>query len=221
VQDSRRDVLASIARHDVVVSEQIATALSLGRDQAEELLIALVSSGDLGRARAFPGAAALYWITEQGLGAIGSPLPAPTFALRRVRECLGATWAYLRAADGRFPLAKVSTGREMLVRDSSIAASQHPVGLRVGGLPADNDLGLHHPDVLLEFSRRWWAVQVWLGSRDRRQLSGLLTAYGSDARYAYVIFLVEEERVAREIVAVASSLGLSEMVSVNWMEFGI
>jgi hypothetical protein len=220
VQDSRRDVLANIARHDVVASDQIATALSLGRAQAEEILVALVNTGDLGRARAFPGATALYWITEQGLGSIGSPLRAPTFALRRVRECLGATWAYLRAADGRFPTAKVSTARELLGRDATIAGSR-PVGLRVGGVSADNDLGLHHPDVLLEFPQRWWAVHVWLGNVDRRRLSGLLTAYGADARYAYVIFLVEEERIAREIESVASSLGLNETVSVHWMEFGI
>jgi hypothetical protein len=225
VLDSRRDVLANVARHDVVVSDQIATALSLGRAQAEESLTALVSSEDLGRARVLRNASEVYWITEAGLARVATQLPAPVVSLSDLRSRLGATWAAVRAADGRFSGATVLTRREQSTRDASATrtggTSARPIGLRVGGIAGDSDSRLHYPDVLLQLPRAWIAVHVALRAPVRRAVASFLTAYGADARYQRVVFLVEEERIALEIELVAESLGLAELVSVQWMDFRV
>jgi hypothetical protein len=45
-------------------------------------------------------------------------------------------------------------------------------------------------------------------------------AYGADERFGQVVFLVDRERVARQIEAAAVSGGVAVMTSVQWMQFG-
>ena len=223
MQEDCLDVLVEAARHDVLVGEQIRVALSVDPVTIDDVLARHVARGLLRSARWFPSVPSVYWITEMGLEAVGSELPPPVVSVADVRRGLGATWAYVRAADGRILGATALTRREAVARDRAPVASRasRPVGVRVAGLPAEGGSGLSYPDVVLVWPDALAAIHVWLTGAGLGGLPAWLRAYGADARYQVVAFLVEDERLASRIEAVAASLGLQRLVSVQWMEFPV
>ena len=221
MESAERELLVFAAAHRVVVAGQ-ADVLLADKTVTHDVLDSLIGAGWLQRLRVMAGAADCYVITRAGLAAIDSALPAPVLELWDLRGALAAGWVHARARDGRFGDVEVLSEREMIAHDVALVADAgraRPYGVRVPGYRAKNASGLTHPDVLSVMHDGWAAVHVQLGSVAPRHLAALLTAYGSDERYGRLVFVVEQEQVAREIEAVAVSAGVAAMTLVQWFQW--
>jgi hypothetical protein len=74
--------------------------------------------------------------------------------------------------------------------------------------------------VLLVMHDGWAAIEVQLARLDRRRLMATLTGYGTDERFGSLIFLIEDEQSAREIEDTAAAVGISQITSVQRMDWG-
>ena len=216
-----REILAFAAAHGLIVAEQVQVLLGEGGDRAPAMLDALERCGLLRRVRLVPGGDGCYVITGAGLAAVGSDLPVPSTGLDGYRRTVGAGWVWVRAHDGRFGVVRSLTQREMVAHDLNVSASgrTRPYGIRIGGAVASNASGLHHPDLLLLMHDGWAAIHVQLGLVGRGRLAAALTSYGTDERFGLVVFMVEDDRVAHQVESAAAAIGLSQLTSVQWMDF--
>ena len=160
MDDLERDLLRFAAAHRLICGDQV-TVLAGGKDHDDPIARTrwLVGEGLLSRVRLTPTAPDCFMVTEAGLAAIDSPLAAPAWEMRGLREVLAAGWVWVRSQDGRFTgLTDIVSRREMVFHDSELTnAIAHRRGVRCGRMGSGSrgairrtGLALHHPDVLLE-----------------------------------------------------------------------
>lgn len=218
-------VLRFAACHELVLATQIRAFLGIEQAAEQQAVDALIGRGCLARVGFGRGLAGLA-CTPRGRQALElAPLPAPVVD-RGLRGAVGAVWVWIRAQDGRFDGVQVLSAREALAHD--LAAESTPgsppggsshYGLRIGGVPSPSQTGLHYPDVLLRFHDGWCAVHLQLAPVRADELVARLRSYGADERYGGVVFLVERERVARQVEQAALSAGVSAVTLVRGMEW--
>lgn len=218
MDDIQRGVLALAAPHDLITPPQAHTVLGSGA--GDTLLTSLVRAGLLRRIRVAKQTPAAYSIGTDGLAAIGSDLPAPPVRFAGWRHALGVSWLWVAIYKGVYgPVRGLWTRRELVASDAAATKAggvSRRAGVRVGGVAADNESGLHHPDVLVVTdTRHRVAFYLLLGFPARRRLAATLTAYGADERFDAVLFLVEDLRVGRVAEEEAAALGLAELVRVQ------
>jgi hypothetical protein len=226
MDDIDRAVLRFAAAHRAVTDGQLGVLAGGETPAAERNVARLIGEGLLARRRVTGSDPGCLVITETGLAAIESRLPAPGWEMRDLRRALAAGWISLRAQDGRFNdlTGGVLSRRELEAHDRELASADRPAsavrayGLRVGGISSAHKSGLHHPDLLMAFRAGWVAAEIVLGGVTPPGLAALLTAYGADDRFLRVVFLTETERVAGAIERAAVSAGVAAVLSVQWLE---
>lgn len=200
-----------------------AALLEVAPATAARRLRSLSSAGYLRARPLFAGQPTCYQISPSGLKVIGSRLPTPKLDLAGYAHDVGLAWLWLAARDGAFgPLREVVSERTLRSRDGLPgpdrlgAGGKGPLGVRLGGVGSGGRERLHYPDLLLvtpEGARV--AVELELSAKSRARRERILAGYGSDPRFAAVLYLVDRPALATSIRSSARRLGISQYVHVQ------
>jgi hypothetical protein len=147
-----------------------------------------------------------------------------------VAHDVGVAWLWLAAHRGAFgPLAEVVSERTMRSRDGSEAhatrvtgRSEHePFGVRLSGHGPKGRPRFHYPDLLLvDRQGRRLAVELELSSKGRSRRHQIIGGYAFDRRVDAVLYLVSDQRVAREVQEAARRFGSERTVIVQRVRVG-
>jgi hypothetical protein len=147
-----------------------------------------------------------------------------------VAHDVGVAWLWLAAHRGAFgPLAEVVSERTMRSRDGGEAhatrvtgRSEHePFGVRLSGQGPKGGPRLHYPDLLLvDREGRRLAVELELSSKGRSRRHQIIGGYAFDRRVDAVLYLVSDQRVAREVQEAARRFGSERTVIVQRVRVG-
>jgi DNA-binding transcriptional ArsR family regulator len=214
------ELLRFLAEHRFALADHAAALLGVTRRTAGERLARLVDGGYV-REASVPGRQpAMYLIKRSGLAAVGSALPAPLLKTLNYEHDVGLAWLWLAAQRGTFgPLSEILSERTLRSRDGARARSaglggcEEPLGVRKGGVGPRGGEQLHYPDLLLRTTDgRCVAVELELSGKARTRLESILAAYAADPRIAGVVYLVQNQTVARSVERAARRVGASELV---------
>lgn len=224
-----RLLLEFIAEHRLVLSNHVQALLGVSAKTAARRLRALEQAGFVAREALFYRYPAHYRIQRRGLELIGSRVGVPKRGLN-VAHDVGVAWLWLAARRGAFgPLADVVSERTMRSRDRTEAhairvtgRSQHePFGVRLSGQGPKGAPRLHYPDLLLvDRQGRRLAVELELSSKGRSRRHQIIGAYAFDRRVDAVLYLVSDQRVAREVQEAARRFGSERAVIVQRVRIG-
>ena len=219
-----RLLLEFIAEHRLVLSNHVQALLGVSAKTASRRLRALEQAGLVQREALFYRYPAHYRIERRGLELIGSRLGVPKPGLN-VAHDVGVAWLWLAAQRGAFgPLAEVVSERTMRSRDGTEAhatrvtgRSEHePFGVRLSGHGPKGGPRLHYPDLLLvDRQGRRIAVELELSSKGRSRRHQIIGGYAFDRRVDAVLYLVSDQRVAREVQEAARRFGSERTVIVQ------
>ena len=231
MRDADRDVLAFAAGQHFVLAEQVAQLLGIDRDAANGHLGELQDAGLIRRTRMLSIDPGCYQITSAGLAAIPSELPPPRPEPARYRHDIGAGWLWLTATKGgNFgPLEQVLSEREMRAHDTRRTATDleaepatakpgptQPLDPRFGVRPRGTEgpvsPRLHYPDLLLITSAGWVPIELELSVPTRTRLSAIMSGYATEPNIRSVLYMTDDERVARVIQTASRRLGISALV---------
>ena len=224
-----RLLLEFIAEHRLVLSNHVQALLGVSAKTASRRLRALQQAGLVERETLFHRYPAHYRIQRRGLELIGSRLGLPRRGLN-VAHDVGVAWLWLAAQRGAFgPMADVVSERTMRSRDGTEAhatrvtgRSEHePFGVRLSGQGPRGRPRLHYPDLLLvDGEGRRIAVELELSSKGRSRRHQIIGGYASDRRIDAVLYLVTDQRIAREVQAAARRFGSERTVIVQRVSMG-
>jgi hypothetical protein len=92
--------------------------------------------------------------------------------------------------------------------------------VRIPGAGARGGERLHYPDLLLRTARgHRVAVELELSDKGRKGLDKVIGAYAGDRRIDAVLYLVDDERIFRNVQASARRFGLQDLVHVQRVRF--
>jgi hypothetical protein len=213
ISEYDRGLLEFAAEHRIVVADQARALLGISPLAAERRLRALARAGLLRRQELLP----CYQITRQGLGLIGSNLPAPRRDPRGYEHDVGLGWLWLAARSGTFgELREVISERRIRSADGRADPAEEPLAVRLGGYGPGGRPSVHYPDlVLVTRTGHRIAVELELSLKGRGRRERILGGYAADARFDAVLYLVEDPVVARAVQASARRLGTSHTVLVQ------
>ena len=224
-----RVLLEFIAEQRLVLCGQVQALLGVSAKTASRRLRALEQAGLVDREALFHRYPAHYRIQRRGLELIGSQLPAPKRDLN-VAHDIGVAWLWLAAHGGAFgSLREVVSERAMRSRDGTEAhaarvtgrSDLEPFGVRLSGQGPGGRPRLHYPDLLLvDREGRRIAVELELSSKGRRRRHQIIGGYASDRRIDAVLYLVEDQRIAREVQSAARRFGFERHVLVQRARMG-
>ncbi len=211
------ELLSFLAEHRLVLATHVAVLLGTSSAAASARLAKLANAGYVTRHPAFPGEPRWYRITRTGLATIGSPLPPPRGDLRSYEHDVGIAWLWLAARGGTFgPLREIVGERRLRSLDGARDRETEPLAVRLGGFGAAGRERLHYPDLVLRTADgRRIALELELTRKGRARLETILAGYGSDPRFAGVVYLVQSGAVARSVTAAARRVGISALVHVQ------
>jgi hypothetical protein len=221
VTDSDQAVLEFLAEHRVARAAHVAKLLDVSIDVAARRLRRLAKSGYVERDRLFAGQPHYASITREGLAATGSTLPAPRLDVAEYRHDIGMAWVWLAARDGAFgALAGMHSEREMRSADRRSGEVEERFGLKVSGAGPRGGTLTHYPDLLLRTAGgHRVAVELELTAKAPRRLDKIMRRYVADRRIDAVVYLVDDQRVARQVRAAAARTGASDLVHVQPVRF--
>jgi hypothetical protein len=224
-----RLVLEFIAEHRLVLSNHVQALLRVSAKTASRRLRALEQAGLVEREALFYRYPAHYRIQRRGLELIGSRLGVPKRGLNIAHD-VGVAWLWLAARRGALgSLAEVISERTMRSRDGIEAhatrvtgRSEHePFGVRLSGQGPRGRPRLHYPDLLLvDRQGRRIAVELELSSKGRSRRHQIIGGYACDRRIDAVLYLVSDQRIAREVQAAARRFGSERTVIVQQVRMG-
>jgi hypothetical protein len=222
-------LLEFMAEHRLVLCGHVQALLGVSAKTASRRLRALERAGLVAREAFFYRHPAHYRIQHRGLELIGSRLSVPNRALN-VAHDVGMAWLWLAARRGAFgPLEEVVSERAMRSRDGSEAHAtrvtgrdeHEPFGVRLSGQGPRGRPRLHYPDLLLiDRAGRRIAVELELSSKGRSRRHQIIGGYASDRRVSAVLYLVEDQRIAREVEDAARRFGFERRVLVQRVRMG-
>ena len=226
ITDRDRLLLEMAAEHRLILPAHVGALLGVSGSAASSRLRALSRGAYLAPQRLFAGQPTAYQITRRGLEVIDSPLPRPRMDARAYAHDSGLTWLWLAARGGTFgELRQVLSERTMRSRDGKLAGrsaadglapANEPLGIRLGGVGPRGRERLHYPDLMLITPQGGRiAVELELSGKGRTRREKILAGYGADARVDAVLYLVENQSVARSIQSSARRLGISSLVHVQ------
>jgi hypothetical protein len=231
--DADRLLLEFLAEHRVARANQVARLLGVSVGSAQWRLRRLGSAGYLTSDRLYADQPKHYVIKPRGLAAIGSRLSAPRMDQMNYRHDVGMAWVWLAARSGAFgELTAMHSERAMRSDDGRAAAedAHQPArsgagerfGIKTAGWGPHGGEQLHYPDLLLETATRHRvAVELELSGKSTRRLEKIIGRYVSERRIDAVLYLVDDDRRAKEITAAARRLGASDLIHVQrvrWSE---
>jgi hypothetical protein len=229
VQLTERDalLLEFLAEHRFARPSHAARLLEVGVRTATERLTRLEQAGYLTSGRPYHGQPEHYRITRQGLGAIGSELGPPRANLSAYEHDMDLAWVWLAARSGAFgSLTELTSERRMRSDDGrartreSPAAAVERLGVRIPGDGGRGGERLHYPDLLLKTATgHRVAVELELSDKGRKRLDKVIGAYAGDRRIDAVLYLVDDERIFRNVQASARKFGIQELVHVQRVRF--
>jgi DNA-binding transcriptional ArsR family regulator len=224
-----RLLLEFIAEHRLVLANHVQALLGVSATTASRRLRALEQAGLVDREVLFHRYPAHYRIRRRGLELIGSRLGVPKRGLN-VAHDVGVAWLWLAAQRGAFgSLREVISERTMRSRDGTEAhatrvtgRSEHePFGVRLSGQGPKGRPRLHYPDLLLvDREGRRIAIELELSSKGRSRRHQIIGGYASDRRIDAVLYLVSNQRIAREVQAAARRFGSERTVVVQGVRMG-
>lgn len=219
-----RVLLEFIAEHRLVLSNHVQALLGVSAKTAGRRLRALEHAGLIAREALFYRYPAHYRVQRRGLELIDSRLAVPKRGLN-VAHDVGVAWLWLAARRGAFgPLAEVVSERTMRSRDGTEAhatrvtgrSEREPFGVRLPGHGPKGRPRLHYPDLLLvDGHGRRIAVELELSSKGRSRRHQIIGSYAFDRRVDAVLYLVGDQRVAREVQEAARRFGAERTVIVQ------
>lgn len=222
--DRDRLLLAFIAEHRLVLPAHVQALLGISAAAASRRLRTLEQAGLLFRDKLFAGFPPHYRVERKGLQLIGSRLPVPKGDVA-VRHDIGVAWLWLAARNGAFgSLREVVSERHMRSRDGTEAHAarvtgrreQEPFGVRLSGSGSGSRARLHYPDLLLiDRDGRRIAVELELSSKGRARRHRIIGGYAADRRIDAVLYLVQDQRIAREVQDAARRFGCERRVLVQ------
>jgi hypothetical protein len=215
------ELLGFIAEHRLVLPGHIQALLTTSSEAASARLRSLASAGYLRQEAIFHRQPSCYQITRKGLATIGSGYGPPRLDLRCYSHDVGIAWLWLAARRGTFgPLREQVSERRLRSLDARPDRSGGPAGVRLGGFGPAGKPRLHYPDVLLvlEGGQRV-AVELELTAKGRARRDKILSGYAVDSRIDAVLYLVDDAATARAIKASARSIGIPDMVHVQWVRW--
>jgi DNA-binding Lrp family transcriptional regulator len=224
-----RLLLEFIAEHRLVLSGHVQALLGVSATTASRRLRALEQAGLIDREALFYRYPAHHRIRRRGLELIGSRLGAPKRSLNIAHD-VGVAWLWLAAHRGAFgSLAEVVSERSMRSTDGTQAhaarvtgrSNVEPFGVRLSGQGPKGRSRLHYPDLLLvDRAGRRIAVELELTSKGRSRRHRIIGGYASDRRIDAVLYLVPDQRIAREVQAAARRFGSERTVIVQQVRMG-
>lgn len=219
-----RVLLEFVAEHRLVLCGHVQILLGVSAKTASRRLRALEQAGLVDREPLFHRYPAHYRIRRRGLDLIGSRLGVPNRGLN-VAHDVGVAWLWLAARRGTFgPLREVVSERAMRSRDGAethavrvTGRTEHePFAVRLSGQGPGGRPRLHYPDlVLVDGEGRRIAVELELSSKGRSRRHQIIGGYASDRRVDAVLYLVEDQRIAREVQDAARRFGFGPRVLVQ------
>lgn len=219
VEGRVREVLRLVAAHRFVTGPQVEGLVGKG-PVAERVLGDLVAAGLVRRVRLTVDGTVFWQVTANGVQALGSVMPLPGFDVGGLRGDVALPWLWLAARGGAFgPVKGLWSRRELAALDGSgafpVGARGRPVGLLVAGEPAGER---HYPDLVLATKGGWVGIYLVLRAPVAGRAEAVFRAYGADVRYAAVLCLVEDHEMAERVAASAASVGLSDLVHVQFAQ---
>jgi hypothetical protein len=228
-----RRVLGLAAEHRLVLAAHVQRLLGVSANVAYARLRALTGGGYLRYERKLTGPGC-YLIERRGLGAIGSQLPRPRDVdLARYRHDVGLAWLWLAAGAGAFgAVRELTSERHMRSHDGGATDGDAtngvtegrgaPLGVRLPGVGPHGGERRHYPDLLLETrTGHRVAIELELTTKSAAKREQILGGYAADARIDAVLYLAEREPVARAVANSAAALGISSLVHVQRVRFGV
>lgn len=231
MRDGDRDVLAFAAAHHLVLAEQVARLLEIDAHAARQRLAGLEVARLTRRTRMLASDPGCYQITAAGLAAIASELAPPRLDPGRYRHDIATGWLWLAATKGgNFgPVDQVLSEREMRAHDRRRSRAElkaeprtatpcltEPIGPRFGVHPGGTEqppsTGLHYPDVLLITSTGRVPIELELSSPGAELLGAIMSGYAVAPAISGVLYMTDDERVARVIETVSDRLGISPLI---------
>jgi hypothetical protein len=231
MRDADRAVLEFAAAHHLILAEQVGGLLGIDPAAATHQLARLQHAGLIRRTRLLATHPACYQITSAGLAATGSELPPPRLNPTRYRHDIGAGWIRLMATKGNFgPLEHVLSEREMRAHDTKPNAANiadgpptatptptqptRPLcfGVRPRGPDAPLPTGLHYPDALLITSTGRVPIELQLTRPAAETLSAIMSGYAAQPNIRSVLYMIDEQDIARTIETTANRLGISKLI---------
>lgn len=222
-------LLEFTAEHRLVLPAHARALLGVSAATASRRLRALEQAGLLIRDHLLRGYPPHYRIQRPGLEVIGSGLPAPKPALN-ARHDVGVAWLWLAAHAGTFgSLREVISERKMRSYDAleghaarvTGRGEEEPFGVRLAGHGPAARPRLHYPDLLLvDRAGRRIAVELELSSKGRARRHRILGGYAANRRIDAVLYLVQDQRLAREVQAAARRFGCQRRVIIQPVRLG-
>lgn len=229
ITDRDRRLLEFIAEHRLVLCAHVQVLLGVSATTAARRLRVLERAGLLQKDSLFHRHPPHYRIQRKGLEVVGSRLPVPRRDLN-VGHDIGLAWLWLAARRGAFgSLESVISERHMRSSDGLEAHAERvtgrseraPFGVRLSGHGAQGRPRLHYPDLLLvDRAGRRIAVELELSSKGRRRRHQIIGGYASDRRIDAVLYLVDDQRIAREVKQAARRFGFERRLLVQPVRIG-
>jgi hypothetical protein len=218
-----------MAEHRLALCGHVQVLLGISPTAATKRMRALEEQGLLCRDAIFYRYPPHCRISRNGLDVIGSRLSVPKRALN-VGHDIGLAWLWLAAYRGAFgSLREVISERRMRSTDGiQMHATRRtgrgvdePFGVRLSGVSPGGRPRLHYPDLLLvDHAGRRIAVELELTSKGRARRDQIIGGYASDRRIDAVLYLVEDQRIAREVQQAARRFGFERRVLVQPVRMG-
>lgn len=231
MRDADRGVLAFAAADHLVLAEQVALLLGTDADVARKRLARLEVAGLIRRTRMLAADRGCYQITSAGLAAIASELPPPRVDPGRYRHDVGAGWLWLAATKGgNFgPVEQVFSEREMRAHDTRPCAPELEVeprtptprpiqrsspsfGVRLSGTELTGSSAAHYPDLLLITRAGLVPIELELSRPAPERLGAIMSGYAAQPNIRGVLYMTDDEHVARAIKTVSDRLGISTLI---------
>ncbi len=216
-----RTLLEFLAEHRIVRANHVARLLEVSLPAARHRLRRLCHAGCVSDGRLYADQPKHYQITRDGLRRAGSALPAPRLDQMEYRHDVGVAWLWLAARSGRFgSLREIHSERHMRSHDKRAQDGSDRFGVRViGEGPSGGEL-THYPDMLLRTAAgNRVAIELELSSKSPARLERIIGRYAADRRFDAVVYLVDDDRRARQIRAAAAKLGASRFIHVQRVEW--
>jgi len=223
IDDRDRELLTVLADHRVMVLPQLAMAFPEISTRALNARVRRLAGGRLiTTQRIFERRPAAVSITQTGLRAIESGLPAPRVDLMAYRHDLGVGWVHVAARQGVFgTLTDLRLERELRADDRRSDREGPPAGIGVGTFAQGGRPSRHYPDLLLTTATgHRVAVELELTAKSSDRLRQIMRAYASDHRVAGILYLVPDAQGARRIETAARRAGIASLVHVQRLADG-
>jgi hypothetical protein len=168
-------IVSWVGRQRFAEARQVARRFVMDERNAYRRLRGLVVLGLLDHRRVFHNEPGAYWVTRQGLDAIGLRLPPAGIDIRTYEHDRLAAAVAIDLED-EFGAEVVVTERELRSRDAGAEAPRYAV-VR-GGQMQLGRRGLHFPDLAIEGADgRPLAVEVELTAKGRGRLDSIVAGY--------------------------------------------